>query len=425
MEFKCLKLKFGFLFFVIILSSYVVSGASATWIPTTAIHSVDGNVLSLVNADDTSYSRLDHQEYIDVTSWDKFLSGGANLNVLYKFIVVSPTNDFEFHVDIIQPFIANNVCVIDPNGVGGTYSCNLTAAGIDTASELNNLDVRLRGIENPLRKAPDYGYIDYIYLNVSYNAAPSNVNVKTYLDSSYSKEFKFFDRTDTIYSEATVSNRDGSLCNNCNVNAYFKINGVTEKTLSLNYIGNGVYRNYWNTNESTTNGIYLVNVTASNSIGSASGNNKMHIYSGNDVAAYNINYNNVNSNDDVLENKHLIVVFQDNDPISLIYQKDTGEKYYFSSIADSTTNGRGGIDSSEGKGFMSNLLLSHISENLNDAVLDADVSYSDFGDNELLIVDYGTSVINYGNLTILNGSFSPIWSDDYSTGTSITTDAAI
>jgi hypothetical protein len=363
---------------ICVLPSLSALAAMQTWVPTSAMHSADGDVTSLVSAEDNAYATLQHQETIDVAAWDGFLESGAgNLAVVFSFVAVSPTPDFEFHVSILQPDYLEDVCVIDPDGVGGTYSCNLSAYGIDTPDAVNQLQVQLEGIENPDQKKPDSSDIDYIYLVLTYDPTPLDVEVATYQDPAYSQEFRFFQRNDSIYAEATVHASDGSPCIDCTVDADFIVDDQVEQSLALSHAGNGVYRGVWDTGDTAPHGVYTIDVTAANNVGSANGQGQMHLYSGAGVSAYTL------SDDHILENKHLVFAFNDGDPLSGLYQKETGVWYDLELISLSV--GQGGVDSN-GRGRYSSLAFDNRGEQLPSATLTSMVEAGDEpGDNELVV----------------------------------------
>ncbi len=370
-----------------------------TWVPISATHSVVGDVTSLVNADDSAYAALNHQETIDVAAWDGFLdSGAANLTVVFNFVAVSPTPDFEFHVNILQPISLADACVIDPHGVGGTYSCNLAAQGIDSPDEVNQLQVQLEGIEDPDQKRPDSSDVGYIYLTLSYDPSPQDVGVATYQDPAYSQDFVFFQPNDSIYTEVTVHNSDGSPCTDCTVDADFIIGGRVEQSVALAHADNGVYRGAWEPDDMAAHGVYTIQVTAANDVGSATGQAQMHRYSGAGVSAYSLD------GDHVLENKHLVFAFSDHGPVSGLYQKETGVWYDLELI--SLSEGQGGVDSN-GRGRYSSLALSSAGEQLPSATLSAQVEAgAEPGDNELVVgyMDGSVRVHKYDG-----AGYSPLW----------------
>jgi len=168
-----------FIFFLISkpklnITSSIIFDPQSIWIPTIATHSVDGDVTSLINESDDSTSVVDNNEYIDITLWNETMNPSAtDIVVIFYFEVDVTDTNFEWHVNITSPAsLAGEACLIDPNGVPGNYSCNLTAAGVDTPDELNSLDVRLIGVENPDQGPPDNGEVDYVYLNITYILIP-------------------------------------------------------------------------------------------------------------------------------------------------------------------------------------------------------------------------------------------------------------
>ncbi|HDD57598.1 MAG TPA: DUF2341 domain-containing protein, partial [Thermoplasmatales archaeon] len=173
-----------------------------------------------------------------------------------------------------------------------------------------------------------------------------NVTTLTFYRDSYSKEDWFFTRNETIYIEACVK-ANGSNVTTANVTANITSNGSEVTTLNLTHYSGCLYRGNWISNSTSAVGVYLVNATAVNDTNSGWRTREFHLYSGENVSAYHMDYNGDGVNESIMENKHLIVVFNETDNtdklVLYLEQKDTNVSYTFGSISDSNATYRGGV----------------------------------------------------------------------------------
>ncbi len=173
-----------------------------------------------------------------------------------------------------------------------------------------------------------------------------DVTVKTYRNSSYSETDKFFDRQQTIYVEANVTD-SGNNVTDATVIANFTINGVVENSTTLTHYSGPSYRGNWATNSTSTVGVYNVTVRANNSVGSKTASNSLHLYSGENVSAYRMDWSEDGVNESIMENKHLIVAFNETENtdklILYLEQKDTNVSYTFGTLSDGNATDSGGI----------------------------------------------------------------------------------
>jgi len=224
----------------------------------------------------------------------------------------------------------------------------------------------------------------------SFTVQPS-VDVKTFRDS-YTTEDKFFDNAQEVFIQANVTAGGVPLESNTVTADLILSSGVIEETLTLNEVGNGLYRNSWDST-AHTNDVYLVNVTATGN-GTAKNNNNFHLYPGSGVSAYLMDWDNDDHKDYVLENVHLISVYNGLNATdqSLLYleQKDTNVSYDFASISDNDTIGRGEITTTNLKEIIfSSLAFTQTGESLSTTNLQMDVELSD--PTETLITFYDTT----------------------------------
>ncbi|MCK4491971.1 MAG: hypothetical protein KAU03_05060, partial [Candidatus Altiarchaeales archaeon] len=205
----------------------------------------------------------------------------------------------------------------------------------------------------------------------------TNVEMKTYRNSSYSDTDKFFDRQQTIFVEANVTDQCGEDITDATVTANFTINSNVEKSITLTYYSGPSYRGNWTTNSTSTVGVYNITTYANNSDGNATGNNNMHLYSGENVSAYYMDYNNDGVNESIMESKHLIAVFNETNatssPLMYLEQKDTNVSYTFGSISASGATYRAGITLDTTKSAYYNLTFEQDGEGISDARLKADL----------------------------------------------------
>jgi len=216
----------------------------------------------------------------------------------------------------------------------------------------------------------------------------SVVDVKTFRDS-YTTEDKFFDNAQEVFIQANVTIGGQPAVGNSVTADLILSSGTIEDTLTLNEIGNGLYRNSW-PSTAHTNDVYDVNVTATGN-GTAKNNNNFHLYPESGVSAYLMDWDNDNNKDYVLENLHLISVFdgKNNTENSILYleQKDTNVSYDFAAINDNDTIGRGEVTTTNLKNLeFSSLSFSQTGESLSTTNLQMDVELSD--PTEALITFY-------------------------------------
>ena len=176
------------------------------------------------------------------------------------------------------------------------------------------------------------------------------VTVKTFMDS-YTTEDKFFDLNEIVYIQANVT-VGGEPITGATVTVDLILSDETvEDSLTLNEIGNGIYRNSWNSSNHNVDA-YLVNVSVSNEV-TGTGQTYFHLYSGSGVSAYQLDWNEDGNKDYVLENKHLIAVYDGKEytdqSLLYLYQKDTNVSYTFGGISDPDSIGRGEITTSNMK----------------------------------------------------------------------------
>jgi len=173
------------------------------------------------------------------------------------------------------------------------------------------------------------------------------VTVKTFRDS-YITEDKFFDNGQEVFIQANVTAGGDPLAGNTVTADLILSNGILEDSLTLNEVGNGLYRNSWDST-AHTNDTYLINVTATGN-GTANENSSFHLYSGSGVSAYLFDFDEDGEDDKVLENKHIISVFKrqlNNSPILYYEQKDTNVSYSFLDSPYENATSRGGISTDE------------------------------------------------------------------------------
>ena len=191
----------------------------------------------------------------------------------------------------------------------------------------------------------------------AYLLTPHNVVVKTYKNSAYSEETKFFTVNDAVYIEANVTDPGGENISDAGVHAELYTGSSLEMSIPLTHLGgnSSLYRGCFNSNSSSTVGVYSVDTTATNPYGSASGGNRFHLYSNSSVSAYRLDWDEDGNDDYVLESEHLISVFDGTEYtdrlIIYLYQKDTDITYALGKISDPNSIGRGEITTTDMKGI--------------------------------------------------------------------------
>lgn len=219
----------------------------------------------------------------------------------------------------------------------------------------------------------------------------ANVIAKIYKDTGYSQEEKFFDRTNPVYIEAYVVSA-GSPVTGATVNATLKLsNGTIVTTLSLPDVGGGYYRNFWDSTGQTPD-VYLADIRVTSP--TLNTQRYFHLYPQSGVSSYSLDYDADGNNDYILENKHLIAVYdgrlQTNKSLLYLEQKDTDVNYSFAGISDNNSIGTGEITTTNMKEIkFSAFAFSQTGENKTSVDLNMSVAVSD--PTEQLITYYDTS----------------------------------
>jgi len=173
--------------------------------------------------------------------------------------------------------------------------------------------------------------------------------VKTYKDSAYSKETKFFTINDAVYIEADARGYGRANISNANVYAELYVDAILKGNITLAHLGgdSSLYRGSWASSSSSSTDVYSVNVTISSPYEPAPGSNLFHLYPGSGASAYRLDWDEDARDDYILESEHLIAVFNGTeytDQLMIhLYQKDTGITYTFRKISDPDSIGKGEI----------------------------------------------------------------------------------
>jgi len=227
--------------------------------------------------------------------------------------------------------------------------------------------------------------------------------VDVFRDPSYSENDKFFDEGDNVYMQVNMI-QGGSPITGASVTATLKISGgtVVEDSINLADQGAGTYRNSWSSAGHTAD-VYLADIDITGPAGA--GEACFHLYSGSGVSSYGMDYNYNGIENYILENKHLIAVYDNMDDTDklLLYleQKDTDVSYSFEDISDEYTAGRSEVTSSDRGMLFSAFSISQQGEglsyaNINMTAAPADMPdelltyYDDITDNDIFSVDRGS-----------------------------------
>ncbi len=175
-----------------------------------------------------------------------------------------------------------------------------------------------------------------------------NVVVKIYEDAGYFLHERFFETNDPVYIEAYVVS-GGNPITGMTVTADVKLtDGTPIITITLQDEGGGYYRNWWDATGQIPE-VYLIDIKVAGTL--LTTQKYIHLYPQTGVSAYRFDYDEDGNNDYILENKHLIAVYdgRDNTNKSLLYlyQKDTDVSYNFSDISDPDSIGTGEITTSD------------------------------------------------------------------------------
>ncbi|MCH7590729.1 S8 family serine peptidase, partial [PVC group bacterium] len=182
----------------------------------------------------------------------------------------------------------------------------------------------------------------------------ANVSGKIYFDSSFTKEETFFDLTELVFIEAFVTSL-GVPLTGATVAAELKLvsDGSLVANIGLVDVGGGFYRNSWNSTGEAP-GVYLLDINVTNPV-VVNTREKFHIYPLSGVSAYRFDFDEDGIEDFVLENRHLISVYDGrvntDRSLLILRQKDTQANYQFGDISDSDVIGRGEVTTSNLKGI--------------------------------------------------------------------------
>ncbi len=200
-----------------------------------------------------------------------------------------------------------------------------------------------------------------------YTKSPSNAIINTYMSNSYATEDKFFDRGNVIFVQVNVTDQIGDPVEDAEGTVNFTLTNL-EKSVNLSHFSGSLYRANWTTNSTAGVGVYNISTYINNSHGGKEASNLMHIYPGENISAYHLDWNEDGLNETVIENKHIIAVFNstENSTELLIHmvQKDTNVSH---SLYDSSDyGGKTELTTTNAENFsMYDFSLSSIGENLN------------------------------------------------------------
>ncbi|MFH1777523.1 MAG: S8 family serine peptidase [Candidatus Omnitrophota bacterium] len=239
----------------------------------------------------------------------------------------------------------------------------------------------------------------------------NNLIGKIYQDAGYSQEEKFFDSTDPVYIEAYVVS-DGSPLTGADVTADLKLsNGSTVTTLSLLDQGNGYYRASWDSSGQAPD-VYLADINVAGPI--LNTQKHFHLYPQTGVSAYRLDYNNDGNDDYVLENKHLIAVYDGKTPpdnsLLYLYQKDASNSFNFTGILDNDTNGRAEIttDNLSGINFHSFSFIEGENSSSGVVTLKSELTKAIPGGQSCMLDDDDLGTNNSAKGCRISADFSPI-----------------
>jgi hypothetical protein len=196
-----------------------------------------------------------------------------------------------------------------------------------------------------------YGYdVPYALQEYSLVFSPNywaNVMGTIYKDAGYSDEESFFDEGDTVYIEAYIVS-DGSPVTGASVTADLELGDATPVvTIALIDSGGGYYRNSWNSAGATAD-VYSVHINVADPPFGTS--EYFHVYPQTGVSAYRLDYDEDGNDDYVLENEHLIAVYDgrtNTDRLLLrLIQKDTDTEYTLAEITDANSVGTSEVTTS-------------------------------------------------------------------------------
>lgn len=259
--------------------------------------------------------------------------------------------------------------------------CTDISGNITTKSEAENIEIYITADTSSNAPSLQPLDIDALFINLTYTFGPipETVNVKlypnvVYTDSNEDEEYKFYDEGGIAYLEAIVTDVDNNILSCTDTTANMTLtNGTVADTITLTYNSTtSSYRGNWTTTTSDINAVYLVNITSTNLTSKASGVDYLHLYSGENVSAYRMDWDEDGSNESILENKHLVAVFDEGtfitSPLIYIRQKDENVSYNFLSSFYINSTDKVGISSDEKE-----LVLNYTSilegENIDDAYL--------------------------------------------------------
>ncbi|MCK5062671.1 MAG: hypothetical protein KAR23_01975, partial [Candidatus Aenigmarchaeota archaeon] len=256
---------------------------------------------------------------------------------LYLEIMLLKTNETHVnssYVDVNQLVCVNHTATkkiydIDstwveityPNGTSANITTSNTTGDCGAGGNVYGVEINVGSVSGTFTVNTSWandtnGGLDYEdpypTLNVTIiSPAPSGVLVKTYRNSSYSETDKFFIINDTVFIEANVTNLAGNISDaNVTVDILNSTDDVVG-TVNLTHAGDGssIYRGNWTSDSSDNPEVYTAEANATNPYGSKIENSTFHLYSGENVSAYRLDYDDNSAEDYVIEGEILIAVY--------------------------------------------------------------------------------------------------------------------
>ncbi|MBF0433468.1 MAG: hypothetical protein HQK83_19480, partial [Fibrobacteria bacterium] len=172
-----------------------------------------------------------------------------------------------------------------------------------------------------------------------------NISGNTYWDSLFHFSEYFFDSTETVYLRAFVDFQGAPVASGSVQVVLKDSSGVSVTTLSLTEAGpTGFYEGRWQT-DNVDPGPYEAVFTFTGATYMVSSTSPLHIYPLSGVSAYRLDFNQDKHADFVLENKHLVAVYdgREGGEKSLLYlqQKTSDTGFTFTGLPEADLAGRG------------------------------------------------------------------------------------
>ncbi|NOQ56231.1 MAG: hypothetical protein GQ477_05510, partial [Nanohaloarchaea archaeon] len=218
---------------------------------------------------------------------------------------------------------------------------------------------------------------------IVYTNAPDNQIIEIHRDPSYIYSDRFFTINNTIFIRTNVTNTVGNITDADVIASIINNTDDIIDTINFTHIesSSSLYQGNWTSQITDIPGIYTIKINATNPYGSLIENTTMHLYSGSNISAYELDYDEDSIEDHIIEGENLIIVYDGtiNTTQSILFfeNKELNESYNIGTLSNNDLFGLGdivinNIISSK----YTSMAFSQEGENLDQIDLDMQIEYS-------------------------------------------------